>query len=273
MVVHNEKQNFEMLFDSLMNQTYRNFKIFLIDNNSTDSSVSFAKELNKKYSFEIEYIELVYETGYTGGNNIGAQKALEQGYELLFIINNDIELEKNCIAELLNLIQVKKDAAAVGPILFYWNKDKKVNQVQAYGGKVDFKKQTKKAVLPNSIYESLSPNEIEKVDMIPGAALMIRGDFVKKYGLFDPDFFIYNDEMELAYRINKAGYTCYVTDRAKVWHNHDWSKKNIKGYRFMYYYMLRNRVLYYYKYKFYAQLIADVLYEIYYFPAEIEDVL
>ena len=262
MVVHNEKQNFEMLFNSLINQTYRDFKIFFIDNNSTDGSVSFAKELNKKYSFEIEYIELLEETGYTGGNNIGAQKALEQGYEYLFIINNDIELEKNCIWELIGLIESKNNAAAVGPIQFYWNNDKKENKIQAYGGRVDFKKQIKIGFLTGSIYETVCPNEIDKVDLIPGAALMLRGEFVKKYGLFDSDFFIYNDELDLAYKMKNAGWDCYVTKKAKVWHNHDFSSKNISGYKFMYYYMMRNRILYYYKYKFYPQLIIDIFLQV-----------
>ena len=108
MVVHNEKKNFEMLFNSLSNQTYYDFKIFFIDNHSSDGSVGFAKELNKKYSFEIEYIELLEGKGYTGGNNIGAQKALEQGYEYLFIINNDIELEKNCILEVTEFNRIEE---------------------------------------------------------------------------------------------------------------------------------------------------------------------
>jgi GT2 family glycosyltransferase len=270
MVVHNEKHNFEMLFNSLFNQTYRNFKIFFIDNNSTDGSVSFAKELNKKYSLEIEFVELMEETGYTGGNNIGAQKALKQGYEFIFIINNDIELEKNCILELLNLIESKKNAGAVGPILLFWNIDKKINKIQDYGVMVDFKKQTKAGLYSGSLYESVSLNKVEKVDMITGAAVLIRVEFIKKYGLFDQDFFIYNDELDLANRLRKSGLDCYVTEKAKVWHNHDFSKKNIIGYRFMYYYMMRNRILYFKKFKLYPQLFIDLFLQIIYFPIKVK---
>lgn len=270
MVVHNEKHNFEMLFNSLFNQTYSDFKIFFVDNNSTDGSVSFAKELNKKYLFEMEFIELLEETGYTGGNNIGAQMALTQGYEYLFIINNDIELEKNCIWELYSLIESKKNAGAVGPILFVWNSDKKENKIQDYGCKVDFKRQIKVGQYTGSIYEAVSLGKIEKIDMITGAAVLIRGKFVKKYGLFDPDFFIYNDELDLAYRLRKAGLNCYVTEKAKVWHNHNWSKKNIIGYRFMYYYMMRNRVLYFKKFKLYPQLLIDLFLQVVEFPVKLK---
>lgn len=269
-VVHNEKHNLELLFNSLANQTYRDFKLFLIDNNSKDESVNFAKELNNKYLFEMDLIELSEDTGYTKGNNIGAQKALSEGYEFLFILNNDIELEKNCIKELLSLIESKKNAGAVGPIIFYWNSDKKENRIQAYGVKADFKKQIKVSLFVDSIYEHIALNETDKVDYIPGTAIMIRSEFVKNNGLFDSNYFMYNDEIDLAYRMKKAGFDYYVTEKAKIWHNHDWSKKNISGFRFMYYYMMRNRVLYFKKFKLYLQLFIDLFLQAVTFPIKLK---
>lgn len=269
-VVHNEKHNLELLFTSLANQTYKHFKIFFIDNSSKDDSTNFSKYLNRTFGFEIEYIELFEDTGYTKGNNVGAQKALEQGFEILFIMNNDLELERNCIQELLNLIESKKNAGAVSPILFYWNKDKRENRIQTYGVRANFKWQTKDILFADSVYENISLKEIEKVDYVSGAALMIKSEFVKKYGLFDPDYFMYNDEIDLGYRMKKAGYDYYVTDKAKIWHNHDWSLKNISGYKFMYYYMMRNRVLYFKKFKFYPQLLIDIFLQLVTFPIKLK---
>ena len=126
----------------------------------------------------------------------------------------------------------------------------------------NFKKQSKEILYAGSFYGDVTLNETERVDFVSGAALFIRGEFVKTHGLFDSDFFIYNDEMELGYRMKKAGFDYYVTEKAKIWHNHDWSKKNISGYKFMYYYMMRNRVLYFRKFKLYPQLLLDLFLQV-----------
>ena len=53
LVVTNEKHNLQMLYESLSKQTYKNFIIYFVDNNSSDGSVDFSKDLNKNFGFDI----------------------------------------------------------------------------------------------------------------------------------------------------------------------------------------------------------------------------
>ena len=269
-VVHNEKHNLDMLFRSLFNQTFKNFRIYLIDNNSSDGSVEYAVKLNERYLFDLICITLAEDTGYPKGNNIGAEKAINDGFEYLFIINNDIELDVKCIDELLKLIFAEDKAAVVAPIIYYWNKEKTSNKIQTFGVRVNFYTQRKRLLAAGLFLESTSLPEIMRVDYVSGAALLIRSDIVKEYGLFDDSLFMYNDEIDLGYRLKKAGYYYYVTQHAKMWHNHDWTKKNIKGYKFMYYYMMRNRFLYYRKYRLHLFLLFDLFSQLFLFPFKIK---
>lgn len=264
-VTHNERNNISNLFKSLSEQTYNNFKIFIIDNNSKDDTLKVVNNLNNTYKFEVEIIKLKEDTGYTFANNIGANNAIKQGYPYLFIINNDIYIEKNCIAELLNLFSISEKVGITAPLLLK-GLPAKQNIIQTFGAKADFKLQKKQAIYADNIFEETKLESELKVDYVCGAALMINGDIIRKHGLFDEKYFMYNDEIDFGYRMKNAGVEYYVTKKAIVWHNHDWTRINISGYKFMYYYMMRNRYLYFKKYRLYYYMIADLIKQIILFP-------
>ena len=69
------------------------------------------------------------------------------------------------------------------------------------------------------------PTEIY-VDYVLGGAMMIRSSVLKIIGLFEEDYFMYNDEIDLAYRIKKAGFKTLCMRDAIVRHFHDFNKKN-----------------------------------------------
>ena len=78
---------------------------------------------------------------------------------------------------------------------------------------------------------------------------------------------MYNDEIDLARRIKGSGYKIYVISTAKVWHHHNWASTNKTGYNLMYYYMMRNRILYFRKFSLISEMIIDVLMQVFKWPA------
>jgi GT2 family glycosyltransferase len=265
-VVRNERHNLEMLFSSLSRQTYKNFRLYFIDNASTDGSLEFAKKLNETCSFQMEFISLDTDTGYTGGNNIGAQKAMEDGCEILFIINNDLEIGDNCIEVLVNFMDENQAAGAAGPLIYYWSADKTPNRIQSFGVTADFKKQKISINHVNEIDENTSLPEILKADYLSGAALMIRSGIVKENGLFDTRYFLYKDEIDLAYRLRLKGYSYYAVSKAKIWHNNDDSARSREYLYTKYYYMTRNSIVYFYKFHMFPRAILEVCRQILLFP-------
>jgi|SRR4030095_2517800 len=267
LVVTDEKHNLEMLYSSLAVQTYKNFSIYFVDNNSSDGSIEFSKILNEKFNFEIIYISLNENAGDAKGNSIGAEKAIEDGCDFIFILNNDTELEKSCLEQLYRLAEGDGKIGVTGPIFFYWTKEKTKNKIQIYGAFVDFKTQHTEITEAGKIYEELSLPETLVCDYPIGGALFIKREVVEKLGiLFDGRYFMYNNEIDFAYRVKQLGYISVATTRAKIWHNHRWVRDNKTGWYREYYLSERNKFLYYHKYKMYFQLIRILLIDNMKFP-------
>jgi hypothetical protein len=268
LVVYNQKLNLELLFESLKCQSFTDFRIYLIDNNSSDNSLEYARQLNEKYNFDVRFFQLEENTGFAKGNNIGAEAALKDGCELVFVLNNDIELEKDCLAELVSLISSAKNIGIVGPILFYWTECKKSNRIQEFGGNIDFKRYKIAKHFTGQVHETVRdkiPEQLE-VNFVCGGTTFIKSEVIKKCGLWDERFFAYGDEIDLSKRVLEAGYKLFVTKNAKAWHFHDWSNLNKQGYYAEYHLSARNKYIYFNKYKLYLWMLISLLEDLIKFP-------
>jgi len=256
LVTTNEEHNLKLLFSSIKRQSCEDIALYLIDNNSSDNSVSLAQKLYPS----IKVKKLNKNIGFASANNLGAKVAIEDGCDLLFILNNDTELHPDCIKELVSLSQKDEQIGCTGPIVFKYSQNKNRNIIQEYGGHIDFKNYKIKKNYVNQIYEKLEniPESMD-VEFIMGGAFIIRADLVRRIGLFEPRYFIYGDEIDLSYRVIKKGYKLCVTKKAKLWHNHYPASDNLKRYYFERYYILRNKYLYFLKYKLYKGLIVSFI--------------
>ncbi len=267
LVVTNEKHNLQMLFQSLSKQTYSNFIIYFVDNNSSDGSVEFSKQINEKFGFDIRYIMLRENSGDAKGNSVGAAQAISEGCDYVFILNNDTELDPECMEELLALSESDKTIGVTGPVFLYWTKEKTSNKIQIYGTHVNYRTQKMKSVGVKQIFEESLLPEVLECSFPIGGALFIKSEVVRKLGvLFDDRYFMYNNEIDFSFRLKKLGYKSLATIKAKVWHNHNWVRTNKGGYYREYYLMERNKFLYCYKYGFYGQLVRMALIDIIKFP-------
>ncbi|MBK7498977.1 MAG: glycosyltransferase family 2 protein [Ignavibacteriales bacterium] len=111
--------------------------------------------------------------------------------------------------------------------------------------------------------------EIE-VNIVGGGITFIKASVVKEIGLFDERYYIYGEELDLGYRSFLADYKMVVTSEAKVWHHHNWSRKNNKQHYFSYYYMNRAKILYFIKFALHKQLIIFLLKELFLFPVKVK---
>jgi GT2 family glycosyltransferase len=198
----------------------------------------------------IKYILLKENSGDAKGNSIGAKEALKNGCSYIFILNNDTELEPSCLWELLNLIETDEKIGVVGPIFFYWTKEKTRNRIQIYGAHVNFKTQKTEIVAAGKIYEDLDLPDVLECDYPIGGAMLIKREVIEKLGdVFDERYFMYSNEIDFAYRLKRLGYRSFATRKAKIWHNHKWVRDNKSGWYREYYLSARNKFLYFHKHK------------------------
>ena len=268
LVMYRQKQNLELLYSSLAEQTDKDFTVYFVDNNADNSDTAASKELNNKFGLKIEYIPAGKNTGFAGGNNLGASRAIADGYEFIFFLNNDTILEVTCIEQLLLTLQSKPGAAAVSPIIFFWNGAKDKQRVQEFGAKADFNAYAINKLFESADYRAIGKNipEIAEADVLPGAAVMVKADVLKKTGLWEESYFAYGDEIDLARRFKDAGYKCIVNKNAVVWHNHKWNKDNKEGYYFEYYLIQRNKYLYFRKFGLKGSMFISYLKDSILFP-------
>jgi len=215
---------------SLVNLDYpsEDYKIFFIDNASTDESLAFVKN---KFP-QLEIIESQENSGFAAGNNFGLARAMAENFSYTFLINQDTITEADCLKKLVEFADKSEKIAAVQPrIMLYPQKDK----VNSLGNSIHYLG----FGFSSGGYQEFSGNlEAKEIAYASGAAVLIRKEVLEKIGLFEPDFFMYHEDLDLGWRMRLAGYQIFVLPSAVVYHKYEFSKSITK-----YYYMERNRLI------------------------------
>lgn len=254
-VVTNEKYNLNDFYVSLTEQTFKDFTLYFVDNNSTDGSSEHFKELNGSNDIKVTYIRLDHNSGFSAGSNTGAQQAINDGCEYLFISNNDLIYDKNAISELIKLVGNNSGIVCAGPLLMMHSK-KSPGIIQEFGGKINFKRGTMVKNFEAALLHTVTLPEVMDTDFVGGGVCFIRADVFAKIGMFETSYFGYFDEIDLSYRLRVLNnYKMAVTSKAIMWHDHYWTKKQNTNYYFEYYLSERNKFLYYHKYKMYFSML------------------
>ena len=110
------KQN----ISSVLNQTYKNYDVLVVDNGSSDNSVEFLDNL-KANNKKLKAIELPENVGYVGGNNEGIKYVLEKGEsEYAVILNNDMRVDENWLEALIGGFSDKSIGICTSKVMFYY---------------------------------------------------------------------------------------------------------------------------------------------------------
>jgi GT2 family glycosyltransferase len=189
---------------ALSDQSYGNREIILVDNGSSDNSVGFAAE-----NFpEVRIVELTENKGFTGGNAAGLEVA-KGAY--LALVNNDARVEK---AWLENLIQPMLRDRAIGICAskLIFENTQTVNSV-GHGlttAGVGFDR----GLGGNAANFNVS----EPVFGACGAAVLYRRRMLDEIGFLDDDFFLYDEDIDLNFRAQLAGWKCIYVPSAIAYH-------------------------------------------------------
>lgn len=181
----------------------------MVDNNSSDDSVEVIKKLK---SPRITVIENKKNVGFAAGCNIGAKHAT--GDALLFL-NSDTQLQDDdTIADLTALLN-KENVAVVGGLLL--NTD---NSFQRSFGSFYSLPHVAKMLFFGEKSE-LSGQQFSKsqdVDWVSGGFMLVTREVFEKLKGFDEGYFMYVEDVDLCYRVKKAGYRVVVNPQVRVLH-------------------------------------------------------
>jgi hypothetical protein len=221
--------------------------IVVVDNGSTDGSVATIK--NRYQSVIV--IENTDNIGFTGGNNTGIEWALQNGNDFIWILNNDTTVDKHALTTLIDSFQNGRNGMSGSKIYFspghefHYHRygEKERGKVIWYaGGIIDW----------DNIYGShRGVDEVdhgqydrpEETQFVTGCSMMLSRQMVETVGMFDQRYFAYLEDMDLAMRAARAGFSVMYIPTSLVWHKNAGSTAR-PGNAFHQYYITRNRLLF-----------------------------
>ena len=209
----NGRNFLEQFLPFLQATTYRNMEIIIADNGSTDDSLDFLK----KYYPQLRLILLEKNHGFAKGYNEAIKQVASDYYVLL---NSDVEVTPGWLEPLVDLLESNKNIAACQPKLL-WQKDKRFFEYA--GGAGGWLDSMGYPFVRGRIFNVCEEDKGQYDDVSPvfwatGAALFIRARLFHEMEGFDEFFFAHQEEIDLCWRIQLAGYEIYACPKSVVYH-------------------------------------------------------
>ncbi|MBE9492392.1 MAG: glycosyltransferase [Bacteroidetes bacterium] len=194
-------------------------EVFVVDNNSVDGSV---RMIRQKFP-EVHLIANTENKGFAMANNQGIRKS--KG-EYVLLLNPDTVVEDDTFRKIISFMDEHPEAGGLG--------------VKMINGKGNFLPESKRGLpTPDVAFYKifglsglfprsktfgkyhlgfLDKDQVHQVDILSGAFMLLRKSVLDKTGLLDEAFFMYGEDIDLSYRIIKAGYKNYYYPGTRIIH-------------------------------------------------------
>lgn len=209
----------QCLFSVLKAAQHVSCEVFVVDNNSVDGSVNLIKSRFP----QITLIENKTNTGFSVANNQAIR--LAKG-DYVLLLNPDTVVQEDTFVKTVTFMDEHPDAGGLG--------------VKMLDGQGNFAPESKRGLPTPSVafykmfglsklfphsrkfgkyhLSYLPENEVNEVDVLSGAFMLMRKSLLDKIGLLDETFFMYGEDIDLSYRITKAGYRNYYFPLTQIIH-------------------------------------------------------
>lgn len=225
--------------DSLKELMYPNFRVIVLDNASTDNSWAlFANYPTPNYP--VTFLKTGTNLGFGGGNNVGIKRALAEGTDYIFLLNNDTVLAPDTLTKIVDAAEADPQIGLVGALMLTTDEPPRI---WFCGGKFNWL--CTRGFHPRygePYREGIFPDHPLEVDYITGGALLVKRRVFEEVGLLPEDYFLYYEDADFNSRAAAAGWRRIVVPAAKVWHKGSASAK--AGSPNYQYYHLRNGLMF-----------------------------
>lgn len=191
---------------SLEQCVWTRLDVILVDNGSTDNTVAAVRAAFPA----VEIIDLPTNRHFAAGANAGLLRGLEMGADYLWLLNNDVTVAPNALAEMVHLVESDPSVGVVGSRLIH-PVDPPGTIV---GANCDF--------LTGAIIEPPLPVESSQdrlvVDYVWGCSMLIRASLLRQIGIFDESYVAYFEDTDFCLRAKSAGWLTATALNAIVHH-------------------------------------------------------
>jgi GT2 family glycosyltransferase len=202
----NGRHHLQACLSSLRHQTFTDFEVLLVDNNSTDGSQEFVSD----HFPEVRLIALDRNLGFTGGSNAGYEAA---NGEYIILLNNDTETEPGWLTALVDAFERYPEAGILASKIMLFDRRDHFHSAGDYY-EVDG--------IPGNrgVWQSDQGqfDQEQEVFSACGAAAAYRRTMLEDIGFLDDDFFFSCEDVDMGWRAHLAGWCVIYVPTAVIYH-------------------------------------------------------
>jgi GT2 family glycosyltransferase len=189
---------------SLMAQNYPLLRVIVVDNGSTDDSVARIRAAFPA----VLVLEAGKNLGFAGGCNVGIERAVKDGTDFVWLLNNDTVAPPDTCEKLVAKARQEPRAGLIGSVLYYMHDP---SRVQAWGG-------GNLTVWLGQSSHFVAPAKLGATGFLTFASVLIPHEVLSRVGVLYEGFFMYWDDGDFALRVTAAGYGLAVAEDTAVLH-------------------------------------------------------
>ena len=185
-----------------------NFETLVVDNGSSDGT----PEIIKKEFPQVKLIVSERNEGFGAANNIGFRYALKNGFDFVYLLNQDARITPENIEKLVKINVANPEYGIVSPLQLYEGMTKMDD---------NFSKTLPRMLINDCVVSLTDRPEIYATEnrMVQAAHWLINCEVLKKVGGFSPAFFHYGEDHNFCHRVLYWGYKIGIVP--SVWGVHD----------------------------------------------------
>ncbi|MFA6617713.1 MAG: glycosyltransferase family 2 protein [Candidatus Neomarinimicrobiota bacterium] len=210
---YNSRAYIEQFIPYVLKSTYKDFKLILVDNASTDDTLGF---MQRNYP-QIDILNIEVNKGFTNGfvESLPCIKA-----EYYALVTSDVEVAPDWLEPMVEAMDADRNLAACQPKIKAFKDRDSFEYAGATGGFMD---KWGYMFCRGRIFDSVEKDKgqyDEPMDIFwaSGAVFLLRADVYHEVGGFDNDYFAHMEEIDLCWKIHRAAYNIKVIPASEVFH-------------------------------------------------------
>ncbi|EKD75981.1 MAG: Glycosyl transferase [uncultured bacterium] len=224
-LTYNSRRHLEALLQSIQKQTYPAIELIVVDNASRDETVSYLRGQTIRSVDQLIVNPENY--WFAKGNNIGI--AASHG-DYVYICNDDVVLDSNCIARLVAVFERKPQCAMVGPKVLKLIDGQPAQIFDSAG--LQRRRSGKVVNRGENLADQGQYNTSEAIFGITGAAMLLRRSALERARYqneyFDDDYVAYKEDVDISWRLQRLGYEVYYEPTAIAYHARTMQKNSLE---------------------------------------------
>lgn len=188
--------------------------VLVVDNQSTDGSIERASELFPT----VRFLRNERNYGFGAACNQGIEIALDEQLEFVFLLNQDAQVEPGTLDSLLDLAQTHPQAAVIGPKTLSTTLHADGSPILLYNGSWRRRWPLWQRIPGIGGSSRHSAEQPFPVDYVWGHGMLVRLAAVRSVGMFDPQFFMYYEDLDLCERMQAGGWQICCDARVCMYH-------------------------------------------------------